>query len=104
VYARFAEITIKPGKMDDYLKTMRQHVLPMLQTVPGFVDLLVMVPEHEPHVVLGFSLWRTKGDAERYTREQFPLIYEMVQPLISSEPNIRSFEVCVSMLHELQRL
>jgi quinol monooxygenase YgiN len=104
MYARFAEVSVKPGKLDDYFKTMREHVLPMLKTTPGFVDLTAMVSEQEPRVVLAFSVWRTKEDAQRYTRERFPILHDMVQPLIENEPNVRSFDVCVSMLYELQGL
>ena len=104
MYARFAEIVVKPGKLDDFSKTMREHVMPMLKTAPGFIDLVVMVSEQEPRAVLAFSLWRSRQDAERYTLEQFPVLHEMVQPLINSGSEVRNFDVCVSMLYELQGL
>jgi heme-degrading monooxygenase HmoA len=50
---------------------------------------------------LALSFWNTKEDAERYQREQYPAIHEMVRHLLEADPVIRTFDVHTSTAHKL---
>jgi heme-degrading monooxygenase HmoA len=102
MYARVVELVVQPGRLGDFCTTLREHVLPMLKTAPGFIDLTAIVSQDEPRLVLKSSIWRTKEDAERYTREQFPIVREMLQPMIERRSEVRNFDVCVSASYEAQ--
>ena len=60
-----------------------------------------MVSDTESIRVLGLSFWNSREDAERYHREQYPKIHEMLKPLLETEPLIRTFEVHSSTTHPI---
>jgi hypothetical protein len=43
--------------------------------------------------VLGVSVWDSKMDAERYSREYFPEIENMLRPFLKCAPRLRTFDV-----------
>jgi len=47
------------------------------------------------------SFWNKKDDAERYHREQYPEIYEILKHLLETEPVIRTFDVHTSTTHRI---
>ncbi len=67
----------------------------------GFVDETVLVSDTESTRILGLSFWNSKEDAERYHREQFPKIQEMLKNLLETEPVVRTFEVHTSTTHRI---
>jgi hypothetical protein len=59
------------------------------------------VSDTESTRILGLSFWNSKEDAERYHREQYPKIQEILKPLIETEPVIRTFDVHTSTTHRI---
>ena len=55
----------------------------------------------EPNQISALSFWNTKEDAERYQREQYPAVHEIVRNLLESEPVIRTFDVDSSTMHRI---
>jgi hypothetical protein len=51
--------------------------------------------------VLGISFWKTKEDAERYSREQFPKVNEILADLIETTPMVRTVHVHTSTPHKI---
>lgn len=78
-----------------------EKILPILEKQTGFVDETVLVSDTESTRVLGLSFWNSREDAERYHREQFPKIQEMLKPLLETEPLVRTFEVHSSTTHRI---
>jgi len=74
-------------------------VLPILKKQAGFVDETLLVSDTEPNQILALSFWNSKEDAERYQREQYPAIHEMVRHPLEAEPVIRIFNVDSSTTH-----
>ena len=101
MFTRVVEITSKSGKAKDLSKMIDEKILPILKKQTGFVDETVLVSDTESTRVLGLSFWNSKADAERYHREQYPKIKEMLQPLLESEPQVRTFEVHSSTTHRI---
>ena len=54
----------------------------------------------EPNRVLALSFWNTKEDAERYHREQYPAIHEMVR--ISPRRRTRDSDLQCRLLNHAQ--
>src|SRR5260370_23509778 len=96
MFTRVVELTSKSGKAKELSKTITEKVLPILKKQTGFVDETVLVSDTESTRVLGLSFWNSKEDAERYHREQYPKIQEMLKPLIETEPVVRTFDVHTS--------
>jgi heme-degrading monooxygenase HmoA len=96
VFTRVVELTSKPGKAKELSNTINEKAIPILKTQPGFVDEILLVSNAEPDRVLALSFWKTREDAERYHREQFKKISEMLGYLFQTEPTIRTFDVHTS--------
>ena len=101
MFTRVVEITSKSGKAKELSNTINEKVLPILKKQTGFVDEAVLVSDTEPTRILGLSFWNSKEDAERYHREHFPKIQEMLKPLLETEPVVRTFDVHTSTTHRI---
>ena len=101
MFTRVVEITCKSGKAKELSSTSNEKVLPILKKQTGFVDEAVLVSDTESTRILGLSFWNSKDDAERYHREQYPKIQEMLKPLLETEPVIRTFDVHTSTTHRI---
>jgi len=101
MYTRIVEITSKSGKSRELCNTIEEKVVPILKKQTGFVDETVLVSDTESNQVLGLSFWNSKEDAERYHREQYPKIHEMLEHLIETEPAIRTFDVQASTTRQI---
>ena len=101
MFTRIVELTSKSGKAKELTNTIKEKVLPILEKQSGFVDETVLVSDTESIRVLGLSFWNSREDAERYHREQYPKIHEMLKPLLETEPLIRTFDVHSSTTHRI---
>lgn len=101
MFTRTVEVIAKSGKAKELSNTINDKVLPILKKQAGFVDETVLVSDAEPNRVLAISFWNTKEDAERYLREQYPAIHEMIRPLLDAEPVVRTFNVDSSTTHKI---
>ena len=101
MFTRTVEVTTKSGKAKELSNTINKKVLPILKKQAGFVDETVLVSDTEPSRVLALSFWNSREDAERYHREQYPAIHEMVRHLLEAEPVIRTFNVDSSTTHRI---
>lgn len=101
MYTRVVELNTKPDKARELCATIDDKVLPILKKQSGFVDETVLASDTESNRVLALSFWNAKEDAERYHREQYPKISEMLSHLLDGDPVIRTFEVHTSTTHRL---
>src|SRR5215469_13197567 len=101
MFTRVVELTSKPSKAKELSDTINEKVVPILKKQRGFVDETVLVSDNDPTQVLGLSFWNRKEDAERYHREQYPEIHEMLKHLLETEPVIRTFDVHTSTPHRI---
>src|SRR5713101_1571331 len=101
MFTRVVEVTTKSGKARELTSIINDKVLPILKKQAGFVDETLLVSDTEPNRVSALSFWNSKEDAERYQREQYPAIHEMVRHLLEAEPVIRTFNVDSSTTHRI---
>ena len=101
MFTRVVELTSKSGKAKELSNTINEKVVPILKKQTGFVDETVLVSDTESTRVLGLSFWNSKKDAERYHREQYPKIQEMLKHLLETEPVIGTFDVHTSTTHRI---
>ena len=101
MFTRTVEVIAKSGKARDLSSTINERVLPILKKQAGFLDMTVLVSDAEPNRVLSISFWNAKEDAERYHRDQYPAIHEMIRPLLDAEPLVRNFNVDSSTTHKI---
>jgi heme-degrading monooxygenase HmoA len=101
MFTRVVEFTSKSGKAKELSNTINEKAVPILKKQNGFVDEIVLVSDAEQDRVLGLSFWNAREDAERYHREQYPKIHEMLKHLLETEPVIRTFDVHTSTTHRI---
>ena len=101
MFTRVVDITVKRGKSQELANTIQEKVLPILKKQTGFVDETVLVSDAELDRVIGMSFWNTREDAERYQREQYPKVNEILAPYLETTPVIRTFNVHSSTTHRI---
>ena len=101
MFTRTVEVTPKSGKARELASIINDKVLPILKKQAGFVDETLLVSDTEPNQILALSFWNTKEDAERYQREQYPAVLEIVRNLLEADPVIRTFNVDSSTMHRI---
>ncbi|HVO79705.1 MAG TPA: antibiotic biosynthesis monooxygenase [Terriglobales bacterium] len=101
MFTRIVECHVKPEKREDLTTKLRNDVLPVLQKQPGFVDLIGLTSETEPERLLSISFWNTKEDAERYHREHYNRLVDMLRPMLKRDPQINNYTVETSTTHRI---
>ena len=102
MFTRTVEVTTKSGKARELANIINDKVLPILKKQAGFVDETLLVSDAESNRIVALSFWNSKEDAEKYHREQYPAIHQMVRHLLEAEPVIRTFNVDSSTTHKIE--
>jgi heme-degrading monooxygenase HmoA len=83
MFARILEFEVKLEKKEEFVKKVKNEVLPMLKNQIGFLEILPFFREKiREEKVLTISLWATRPDAERYEREVYPKVQEILRPYL----------------------
>ncbi len=101
MHARMIQLTVKPGKIQECVKTIVERALPILKQQPGFVDAIALTADTEGDQFVGLTIWKSKEDAERYANGPARQFLESVKPLLQQEPALRSFNVEASTAHNI---
>jgi heme-degrading monooxygenase HmoA len=84
MFARIVEFIPKFEKKDEFVKTVKNEILPLLKKQPGFLEILPLYPENRNEKVFNITLWMEKKDAERYERDTFPKVEKLLQPYLTT--------------------
>jgi len=85
MFARVLDFEVKMQKKDEFVKVMKNEVLPILKKQTGFLEILPFFPEKmREEKVINISLWTTKQDAERYEREWYPKVFDILRPFLAT--------------------
>ena len=93
MFARIVEFIPKLEKKEELVKVIRNEVLPILKKQTGFMEVLPFFPETKTEKVIAITLWMEKRDAERYEREAFPKIEEILQPYLTTPITFKAYTV-----------
>jgi quinol monooxygenase YgiN len=84
MFIRFLEFTVKPDKKVELVKKIKEEILPILNKNNGFFDLLPWEVETEPTKFYAVSLWYEKKDAQKYEKEYFAKVKQIVEPFLTT--------------------
>ena len=105
MFARIVEFMPKWEMKDELVKVIRNEVLPILNKQPGFMETLPFFPEAKNEQVISITLWTEKRNAERYEREVFPKVEEILKPYLTSAITYKPYNVettlCEHFVHAL---
>lgn len=93
MFARILDFEVKMEKKEEFVKVMRNQVLPILKKQTGFLEILPFFPEKMKEKVFTISLWTTKQDAERYEREFYPKIHDIVKPFLTTPVGVNYYNL-----------
>ncbi len=94
MFARILDFEVKMEKKEEFVKTMKNQVLPILKKQTGFMEILPFFPEKmREERVFTISLWATKQDADRYEREFYPKINDMLKPFLTAPGEVTSYKL-----------
>jgi quinol monooxygenase YgiN len=101
MFSRIVECYVKRENREEFRDRMTNLVLPVLQSQPGFVDVIALSSEDEPERTVSISIWKSRADAERYHQAHFEQIMNSVRPLLIDEPSIEFYNVEASTVHRI---
>ena len=84
MFARILEFVPKFEKKEEFIKVMKNDVLPILKKQTGFLEILPFVPEEKTEKMVIVSLWAEKKHAEMYMRENFTTVERIVKPFLTT--------------------
>ncbi len=101
MFTRVVELRAKQGKINELASTASEKVLPILKKQQGFQDEIVLVSHTDANRVLALSFWDSREDAERYHREQFTRVTEMIRNFCDGDPMVATYDVNTSTVHHI---
>ncbi len=94
MFARILDCEVKLEKKEEFVKVIKNEVLPILKKQTGFLEILPLFPEKmREEKVIAISLWTTKADAERYEREFYPKVLNILKPFLTTPVNVNYFKL-----------
>jgi heme-degrading monooxygenase HmoA len=97
MFARIVEFISKPEKKEEFLKVVRNEVLPILKSQPGFLEILPFVPESKTEKMITVTLWTEQQNAKRYEREVYPRVAEILRPYLTTAVTFKHYTVETSL-------
>ncbi|HXX02004.1 MAG TPA: antibiotic biosynthesis monooxygenase [Candidatus Acidoferrales bacterium] len=101
MFARILEVTPRMEKKDEFIKTVRQQIHPILKKQPGFLEMVPLIPEAADAKWIALTLWTEKHHAETYLREVYPKVEQIMKPFLVGEALFRTFNVETSVCEHL---
>jgi hypothetical protein len=99
MFARVVTMQLKPSLAKEFPVAFEKEILPLLKSQAGFVqELLLVAPETKEMMAIG--LWESKGCAEIYNRELYPMVEMMWGKFIEGVPIIQNYEEKSAAFHE----
>jgi heme-degrading monooxygenase HmoA len=90
MFARILEFVPRMEKQEEFIRVVKNEVMPILKKQNGFLEILPFVPEIKTEGVLTVTLWNDKTDFLRYEKEWLPKVEEIVRPYLTTPLVVRN--------------
>ena len=92
MFARILDFEVKMEKREEFVKVVKNQIVPILKKQAGFLEILPFFPEKmKEEKVITISLWTTKSDADRYEREFYPKALEILKPYLTTPVKVNYY-------------
>jgi len=103
MFARILEFVPKLEKKEEFVRVIKNEVLPILNKQHGFLEMLPFFPEIKNEKAITISLWAEKKDAERYEREWFPKVEEILKPYLTTPITFKYYMVETTLCEHFEK-
>lgn len=94
MFARILDFEVKPEKKEEFVKVVKNKIVPILKKQTGFLEILPFFPDRaREEKVVTISLWTTKSDAERYEREFYPKALDILKPFLTTPVKVNYYKL-----------
>jgi quinol monooxygenase YgiN len=94
MFARILAFEVKLEEKEEFVKAVNDQVLPILKKQVGFLETLPFFQNKTKQgKVLAISLWTTRHDAERYEREFYPTVLEILKPFLTKPVEVNYYDL-----------
>jgi hypothetical protein len=103
MFARILEFVPKMEKKEDFVRVIKNEVMPILKKQHGFLEILPFFPEVKDEKAVHISLWTDKKDVERYEREWFPKVEEIMKPYLTTPITFKHYMVETTLCEHFEK-
>lgn len=103
MFARILEFVPKLERKEEFIRVIKNEVLPILNKQHGFLEMLPFFPEIKNEKAIAISLWTEKKDAERYEREWFPKVEEILKPYLTTPITFKYYMVETTLCEHFEK-
>ena len=96
MFARFSEFSLKVDRHEEFLKLIRNEVLPIMRKQAGFLEMLPCFSDARPEKVVVISLWDSKANAEKFHDNVSARVFDIVKPY-STPTTVAQYHVDTSL-------
>ena len=94
MFARILTFEVKLEKKKEFVKVVNDQVLPILKKQIGFLEILPFFQKKmKEEKVLTVSLWTTRQDAERYERDFYPKVVDILNPFLTAPVEVNNYDL-----------
>ena len=102
MFARILQFGLKLEMKNDFIDVFKDQVLPILKKQVGFVEVLPFFPEKvTDQTIYNVSLWATRADAERFEKETYPKVFEILKPFLTTPVTVKLFNLETTLCEHL---
>jgi hypothetical protein len=99
MFACNVSINLRPNTLSEFLKTMENEIVPLLQKQKGFQDEMTLSAPGGIEVA-AVSFWDQKENAQGYDSSGYPKVLKILDKFLDRTPHVRTFEVVGSTLQK----
>ena len=97
MFARIVEFIPNFEQKEEFVKVVRNEVLPILKKQAGFLEILPLFPETKTEKMITITLWAEKRDAERCEREMYPKVDGILKAYLTTPVTFKHYNVETSV-------
>ena len=100
MFARHVSVVLKPNSVEEFTRTIKDQVIPLLRKQKGFKDEITFVVPDGTEAI-GIALWDHKENAAAYYRTAYPQVLELLSRVVEGTTEVKTLEVSNSTYHKI---
>ena len=100
MFARKVCMHLKADRVGDLIKKMENEIIPLLRQQQGFLDEITLISQSGKEVY-AYSFWENSADAERYDKNVFAQVTNLLAGVIDGTLRIHTYMVANSTFHKM---